>query len=159
MATIYSRVVNKIYQDRQNCWLNLAAIESNRDIKDFFIKNRIDTNTGLALLIKIAKYLSRKLSLPKGTLIKKIYAWQLLAVIVDIFSAGIYIFISRSLFIYYNKIYLINSIKKEDKFYIIVLAVIDKIPNLLGIYKPILKSFLSSNNIKDLSRDLRVFRV
>jgi hypothetical protein len=36
---------------------------------------------------------------------------------------------------YYNKIYLTNSIKKENKFCIIALAVADKIPNLLGICK------------------------
>jgi hypothetical protein len=60
-------------------------------------------------------------------------------VIVDIFSAGIYIFISRSLFIYYNKIYLTNGIKKEDKFYAIALAVTDELPNLLEIYKALYK--------------------
>ncbi|VZI01704.1 unnamed protein product [Fusarium fujikuroi] len=113
--------------------LNLAIIGSNRDIKDFLIKNRIDTNAGLAISIRIAKYLSRKLSLPEGTLIKKIYTWQLLAVMADVFSAGIYVFISRSLFICYNKIYLTDSTKKEDKFYTIALTIADKIPNLLEI--------------------------
>ncbi|KAI1017301.1 hypothetical protein LB503_013383 [Fusarium chuoi] len=87
----------------------------------------------LALLIRIAKYLSRKLSLLKGTLAKKIYTWRLLAVMANVFSASIYVFISRSLFIYYNKIYLTDSTKKEDKFYTIVLTITDKIPNLLGI--------------------------
>jgi hypothetical protein len=57
----------------------------------------------------------------------------------DIFSTSIYIFIFRSLFIYYNKIYLTDSIKKEDKFYAIALTVIDKLPNLLEIYKALYK--------------------
>jgi hypothetical protein len=84
----------------------------------------------------------------------------------DVFSAGIYIFIFRSLFICYNKIYLINSIKKEDKFYAMVVIIADKLPDLLEIYEvlyihviqPILKPVLpGNNNIQDdLSRDLRV---
>ena len=53
--------------------MNLAITGSNKDIEDFLVKNGIDTNTGLALLTRIAKYLSRKLGLPEGTLAKKIY--------------------------------------------------------------------------------------
>lgn len=135
--------------------LSLAAIGLNRDIEDFLAKNGIDTNAGLALLTRIAKYLSRKLNLPKGTLAKKIYTWQLLIVIADIFGASIYVFISRSLFMCYNKIYLTDYIKKEDKFYAMVLAVIDKLSNLLEIYKalykhviqPVLKPLLPGNNM------------
>ncbi|KAL9573925.1 hypothetical protein ACKAV7_001917, partial [Fusarium commune] len=55
-------------------WSNPAATGSNKDIKDFLVKNGIDTNAGLALSTRIAKYLSRKLSIPEGTLAKKIYA-------------------------------------------------------------------------------------
>ncbi|KAG4256532.1 hypothetical protein BFJ72_g14791 [Fusarium proliferatum] len=145
-------------------WSNPAATASNKDIKDFLVKNGIDTNAGLALSTRIAKYLSRKLGLPEGTLAKKIYAWQLLAVMADVFSASIYIFVSRSLFTCYNKIRPTNSIKKEDKFRTMALAVADEIPDLLGIceasyahiVQPVLEFLLTGNNIQDLSRDLRV---
>lgn len=53
----------------------------------------------------------------------------------DVFSPSIYIFVSRSLFTYYNKIRLSDSIRKEDKFRTMALAVIDKLPNLLNICK------------------------
>ncbi|KAH7000847.1 hypothetical protein EDB80DRAFT_752889 [Ilyonectria destructans] len=90
------------------------ADKIHKDIKDFLTRNRIGANTGLALVIRILKYLSRKLSLPKGALPKKIYTY---------------------LFTYYNKIHPTDSIKKEDKFYIIALTITDKLPDLLEIYK------------------------
>ncbi|KAH7169608.1 hypothetical protein DER46DRAFT_624737 [Fusarium sp. MPI-SDFR-AT-0072] len=114
-------------------WSNPAAIGSNKDIKDFLVKNGIDTNAGLALLMRIAKYLSRKLGIPEGTLAKKIYAWRPLAVMANVFGAGIYVFVSRSLFTCYNKIHLTDGIKKEDKFRAMTLAVVDEIPDLLEI--------------------------
>ncbi|PNP59960.1 hypothetical protein FNYG_14711 [Fusarium nygamai] len=145
-------------------WSNLAAIGSNKDIEDFLVKNGIGTNAGLALLTRIAKYLSRKLRLPKGTLAKKIYAWRPLAVMADVFGAGIYVFVSRSLFTCYNKIRPTDGIKKEDKFRAMALAVADEIPDLLEIcqasyahiVQPVLESLLASNNMQDLSRDLRI---
>ncbi|VTT59405.1 unnamed protein product [Fusarium fujikuroi] len=78
----------------------------------------------------------------------------------DIFSAGIYVFIFRSLFICYNKIYLTDSTKKEDKFYTIALTIADKIPNLLEICQALyIYSLLTGNNMQDLSRDLKVLKV
>jgi hypothetical protein len=138
-----------------DCWSSPAATGSNGDIEDFLIKNGIDANMGLTLLIRITKYLSRKLSLPEGTLAKKIYAWRLLIVMVDVFSAGIYIFISRSLFMCYNKIHLTDSIKKEDKFRTMALAVAEELRDLLEIYKAlymhvvqyVLKPLLPSDSI------------
>ncbi|EWY79686.1 hypothetical protein FOYG_17172 [Fusarium oxysporum NRRL 32931] len=145
-------------------WSNPAATGSNKDIEDFLIKNGIDTNAGLALSTRIAKYLSRKLGLPESTLAKKIYAWRPLAVIADVFGAGIYVFVSRSLFTCYNKIRPTDGIKKEDKFRTMALAVADEIPDLVGIceasyahvVQPVLESLLAGNNMQDLSRDLRV---
>ncbi|SCO54312.1 uncharacterized protein FFNC_15452 [Fusarium fujikuroi] len=145
-------------------WSNPAATGSNRDIEDFLVKNGIDTNAGLALSTRIAKYLSRKLGLPEGTLAKKIYAWRPLAVMADVFGAGIYVFVSRSLFTCYNKIRPTDGIKKEDKFRTMALAVADEIPDLLGIceasyahvVQPVLEFLLAGNNMQDLSRDLRV---
>uniref|UniRef100_A0A0D2YEZ6 Uncharacterized protein n=1 Tax=Fusarium oxysporum (strain Fo5176) TaxID=660025 RepID=A0A0D2YEZ6_FUSOF len=145
-------------------WSNPAATGSNRDIEDFLTNNGIDANAGLALSTRIAKYLSRKLGLPEGTLAKKIYAWRPLTVMADVFGAGIYVFVSRSLFTCYNKIHPTDGIKKEDKFRAMVLAVADELPNLLEIceasYKhvvqPVLKPLLPGNNMQDLSRDLRV---
>ncbi|KAH7187398.1 hypothetical protein DER44DRAFT_736774 [Fusarium oxysporum] len=145
-------------------WSSPAATGSNRDIEDFLAKNGIDANAGLALSTRIAKYLSRKLGLPEGTLAKKIYAWRPLTVMADVFGAGIYVFVSRSLFTCYNKIHPTDGIKKEDKFRAMALAVADELPNLLEIceasYKhvvqPVLKPLLPGNNMQDLSRDLRV---
>ncbi|RBR24104.1 uncharacterized protein FIESC28_03103 [Fusarium coffeatum] len=145
-------------------WSNPTAAGSNKDIEDFLIKNGINTNAGLSLSTRIAKYLSRKLGLPEGTLAKKIYAWRPLAVMADVFGAGIYVFVSRSLFTCYNKIRPTDGIKKEDKFRVMALAVADEIPDLLGIceasyahiVQPILESLLTGNNMQDLSRDLRV---
>ncbi|KAG5746172.1 hypothetical protein H9Q70_011137 [Fusarium xylarioides] len=145
-------------------WSSSAATGSNGDIENFFAKNGIDANAGSALSTRIAKYLSRKLKLPEGTLAKKIYAWRPLTVMADVFGAGIYVFVSRSLFTCYNKIRPTDSIKKEDKFRTMALAVVDEIPDLLGICKasythviqPILESLLTGNNIQYLSRDLRV---
>ncbi|SCO78454.1 uncharacterized protein FRV6_02667 [Fusarium oxysporum] len=136
-------------------WSSPAATGLNRDIKDFLAKNGIDANAGLALSTRIAKYLSRKLGLPKGTLAKKIYAWRLLTVMADVFGAGIYVFVSRSLFTCYNKIYPTDGIKKEDKFRAMALTVVDELPNLLEIceasYKhivqPVLKPLLPGNNM------------
>lgn len=96
-------------------WSSPAAIGLNRDIEDFLARNGIDANAGLTLSTRIAKYLSRKLGLLEGALAKKIYAWRLLIVMADVFGAGIYIFISRSLFTYYNKIRATDSIKKGEK--------------------------------------------
>ncbi|KAI3573867.1 hypothetical protein IWW34DRAFT_129109 [Fusarium oxysporum f. sp. albedinis] len=145
-------------------WSSPAATGSNRDIEDFLAKNGIDANAGLALSTRIAKYLSRKLGLPEGTLAKKVYAWRPLTVMADVFGAGIYVFVSRSLFTCYNKIHPTDGIKKEDKFRAMALAVADELPNLLEIceasYKhvvqPVLKPLLPGNNMQDLSRDLRV---
>ena len=145
-------------------WSNPAATGSNKDIEDFLVKNGIDTNAGPALSTRIAKYLSRKLGLPEGTLAKKIYTWRPLAVMADVFGAGIYVFVSRSLFTCYNKIRPTDGIKKEDKFRAMALAVADEIPDLLEIcqasyahvVRPVLESLLAGNNMQDLSRDLRV---
>ena len=52
-------------------WSSPAAMELDKDIEEFLIKNGIDR--GLALLIRISKYLSIKLSLPNSSLAKKIY--------------------------------------------------------------------------------------
>ena len=145
-------------------WSNPAATGSNKDIEDFLVKNGIDTNAGPALSTRIAKYLSRKLGLPEGTLAKKIYTWRPLAVMADVFGAGIYVFVSRSLFTCYNKIRPTDGIKKEDKFRAMALAVADEIPDLLEIcqasyahvVRPVMESLLAGNNMQDLSRDLRV---
>ncbi|KAG5791730.1 hypothetical protein H9Q69_009215 [Fusarium xylarioides] len=145
-------------------WSSSAATGSNGDIENFFAKNGIDANAGSALSTRIAKYLSRKLKLPEGTLAKKIYAWRPLTVMADVFGAGIYVFVSRSLFTCYNKIRPTDSIKKEDKFCTMALAVADEIPDLLGIceasyahvVQPVLESLLAGNNMQHLSRDLRV---
>ncbi|KAF5975308.1 hypothetical protein FCOIX_7731 [Fusarium coicis] len=145
-------------------WSNPAAAGSNKDIEDFLIKNGIDTNARLALSTRIAKYLSRKLGLPECTLAKKIYAWRPLAVMADVFGAGIYVFVSRSLFTCYNKIRPTDGTKKEDKFRAMALAVADEIPDLLEIcqasyahvVQPVLESLLAGNGMQDLSRDLRV---
>ncbi|CZR35887.1 uncharacterized protein FPRO_03853 [Fusarium proliferatum ET1] len=146
-------------------WSNPAATGSNKDIEDFLVKNGIDTNAGLTLSTRIAKYLSRKLCLPEGTLAKKIYAWRPLAVMVDVFGPGIYVFVSRSLFTCYNKIRTTDGIKKEDKFRAMALAVADEIPDLLEIcqasyahvVQPVLESLVAGNNMmQGLSRDLRV---
>ncbi|KAF4440039.1 hypothetical protein F53441_12410 [Fusarium austroafricanum] len=145
-------------------WSSQAATGSDRDIEDFLAKNRINANAGLALSTRIAKYLSRKLSLPEGTLAKKIYAWRPLIVMADVFGAGIYVFVSRSLFTCYNKIYPTDGIKKEDKFCAMALAIADELPDLLEIcealythiVQPVLKPVLPGNNMQDLSRDLRV---
>ncbi|KAF4952718.1 hypothetical protein FSARC_12589 [Fusarium sarcochroum] len=136
-------------------WSNPAAIGSNGDIEDFLTKNGIDANAGLILSTRIAKYLSRKLGFPEGTLAKKIYAWRPLKVIADVFGAGIYVFISRSLFICYNKIRSTDGIKKEEKFRAMALAVVDELPDLLEICKasythvvqPALKPLLPGNSI------------
>lgn len=69
-------------------WSNPAVTGSNKDIEDFLVKNGIDTNAVPALSTRIAKYLSRKLGLPEGTLAKKIYTWRPLAVMADVFGAG-----------------------------------------------------------------------
>ena len=79
-------------------------MELDRDIEEFLAKNDMDISRGPALLIRIVKYLSRKLGLANSSLAKKIYAWRPLVIIVDIFRPGSYVFVSRSLFIYYNKI-------------------------------------------------------
>jgi hypothetical protein len=127
-------------------------------------QERIDANAGLTLSTRIGKYLSKKLCLPEGTLAKKIYAWRPLTVMADIFGAGIYVFISRSLFTCYNKIRPTNGIKKEDKFRAMALTVADELPDLLEIceasyryvVQPALKPLIPGNNIQDLARDLRV---
>lgn len=145
-------------------WSNPAATGSNKDIEDFLANNGIDTNVGLSLSTRIAKYLSRKLCLPEGTLAKKIYAWRPLAVMVDVFGPGIYVFVSRSLFTCYNKIRTTDGIKKEDKFRAMALAVADEVPELLEIcqasyahvVQPVLESLVAGSNMQDLSRDLRV---
>jgi hypothetical protein len=145
-------------------WSSPAATGSNGDIEDFLTKNGIDTNAGLTLLTRIAKYLSRKLSLPEGTLAKEIYAWRPLTVMADVFGAGIYIFVSRSLFTCYNKIRSTDGIKKEDKFRAMALAVADELPDLVEIceasyahiVQPVLKPLPPGNNLQDLARDLRV---
>ncbi|WKT53742.1 hypothetical protein QSH57_004326 [Fusarium oxysporum f. sp. vasinfectum] len=125
-------------------WSNPAATGSDKDIEDFLVKNGIDTNAGLALSTRIAKYLSRKLGLPEGTLAKKTYAWRPLTVMADVFGAGIYVF--------------------EDKFRAMALAVVDELPDLLEIceasythvVQPVLKPLLPGSNMQDLSRDLRL---
>ncbi|RTE68169.1 hypothetical protein BHE90_017454, partial [Fusarium euwallaceae] len=146
-------------------WSSPAATGSNRDIEDFLIKNGIDANAGLPLSTRIAKYLSRKLGLPEGTLAKKIYAWRPLTVMADVFGAGSYVFVSRSLFTCYNKIRPTDGIKKEDKFRAMALAVADELPVLLEIceasythvVQPVLKPLSPGNSImQDLSRDLRI---
>ncbi|VTT62028.1 unnamed protein product [Fusarium fujikuroi] len=71
MAATYSITLLTLIRMQAGWQIRYTRI--GRDIKDFLIKNRIDTNVRLAILIRIAKYLSRKLSLPEGTLIKKIY--------------------------------------------------------------------------------------
>ncbi|UPK96226.1 hypothetical protein LCI18_007161 [Fusarium solani-melongenae] len=114
---------------------------------------------------RIAKYLSRKLGLPEGTLAKKIYAWPPLTVMADVFGAGSYVFVSRSLFTCYNKIRPTDGIKKEDKFRAMALAVADELPVLLKICEAsythvvqhVLKPLSPGNSImQDLSRDLRI---
>jgi hypothetical protein len=145
-------------------WSSPAATGLNGDIEDFLTKNGIDANAGLTLSTRIAKYLSRKLSLPEGTLAKKIYAWRPLTVMADVFGAGIYVFVSRSLFTCYNKIRSTDGIKKEDKFRAMALAVADELPDLLEIceasythvVQPALKPLLPGNSMQDLSGDLRV---
>jgi len=145
-------------------WSSPAATGSNGDIEDFLTKNGIDANAGLTLSTRIAKYLSRKLSLPDGTLAKKIYAWRPLTVMADVFGGGIYVFVSRSLFTCYNKIRSTEGIKKEDKFRAMALAVADELPDLLEICKasythvvqPVLKPLLPGDSMQDLSGDLRV---
>lgn len=145
-------------------WSSPAATGSNGDIEDFLTKNGIDANAGLTLSTRIAKYLSRKLNLPEGTLAKKIYAWRPLTVMADVFGAGVYVFVSRSLFTCYNKIRSTDGIKKEDKFRAMALAVADELPDLLEIceasythvVQPVLKPILPGNSMQDLSRDLRV---
>ncbi|RTE70811.1 hypothetical protein BHE90_014789 [Fusarium euwallaceae] len=146
-------------------WSSPAATGSNRDIEDFLMKNGIDANAGLPLSTRIAKYLSRKLGLPEGTLAKKIYAWRPLTVMADVFGAGSHVFVSRSLFTCYNKIRLTDGIKKEDKFRAMALAVADELPVLLEIceasythvVQPVLKPLSPGNSImQDLSRDLRI---
>ncbi|KAH6985105.1 hypothetical protein EDB80DRAFT_554049, partial [Ilyonectria destructans] len=114
-------------------WSSPAATESNGDIEDFLARNGIGANTGLALATRISKYLSRKLGLPEGALPKKIYAWRPLTVMADVFGAGSYVFVSRSLFTCYNKIRPTDGIKKEDKFRVMALAVADELPDLLEI--------------------------
>ncbi|SPJ78062.1 uncharacterized protein FTOL_06451 [Fusarium torulosum] len=82
----------------------------------------------------------------------------------DVFGAGIYVFVSRSLFTCYNKIRPTDGIKKEDKFRAMALAVADELPDLLEIceasythvVQPVLKPLLPGNNMQDLSRDSRV---
>ncbi|KAF4459069.1 hypothetical protein FALBO_14179, partial [Fusarium albosuccineum] len=146
-------------------WSSQAATGSDDgDIEDFLAKNGIDANAGLALSTRIAKYLGRKLGLPEGTLAKKIYAWRPLTVMADVFGAGIYVFVSRSLFTCYNKIHPADGIKKEDKFRAMALAVADELPDLLAIceasythvVQPVLKPLLPGNTMQDLSGDLRV---
>lgn len=145
-------------------WSSPAATVLNGDIEDFLARNGIDANAGLALSTRIAKYLSRKLNLPEGTLAKKIYAWRPLTVMADVFGAGIYVFVSRSLFTCYNKIRPTDGIKKEEKFRTMALAVADELPDLLEICKasythvvqPVLKPLPPGNSMQDLSRDLRV---
>lgn len=145
-------------------WSSPAATGSNGDIEDFLTKNGIDANAGLTLSTRIAKYLSRKLNLPEGTLAKKIYAWRPLTVMADVFGAGIYVFVSRSLFTCYNKIRSTDGIKKEDKFRAMALAVADELPELLEICKasythvvqPVLKPLLPGDSVQDLSGELRV---
>jgi hypothetical protein len=137
-----------------DCWSTPAVTGSNRDIEDFLIKNGIDANAGLTLSIRIAKYLSRKLNLPEGTLAKKIYAWRPLTVMADVFGAGIYVFVFRSLFMCYNKIRLTDGIKKEDKFRAMAVVIVDELPDLLEIceasytyvVQPVLKPVLPGNN-------------
>ncbi|KAL6353686.1 hypothetical protein LRP88_12999 [Fusarium phalaenopsidis] len=146
-------------------WSSPAAAGLNGDIEDFLTRNGIDANAGLALSTRIAKYLSRKLGLPEGTLAKKIYAWRPLTVMADVFGAGSYVFVSRSLFTCYNKIRTTDGIKKEDKFRAMALAVADELPVLLEICKassthivqPILNHLPPGNDgMQDLPRDLRV---
>ncbi|SCO90085.1 uncharacterized protein FRV6_14213 [Fusarium oxysporum] len=136
-------------------WSSPAVAGSDRDIKDFLAKNRIDASAGLALSTKIAKYLGRKLGLPEGTLAKKIYAWRPLIVMADVFGTGIYVFVLRSLFTCYNKIRLSDSIKKEDKFRAMATAIVDELPDLLEICKalsiyvvqPVLKPLLPRDSM------------
>ncbi len=145
-------------------WSSPAATGSDGDIEDFLAKNGIDANAGLALSTRIAKYLGRKLGFSEGTLAKKIYAWRPLTVMADVFGAGIYVFVSRSLFTCYNKIHPTGGIKKEDKFRAMALAVADELPDLLEIceasythvVQPVLRPLLPGNTMQDLSRDLRV---
>ncbi|GKU09738.1 hypothetical protein FLAG1_11337 [Fusarium langsethiae] len=145
-------------------WSSPAATGSDGDIDDYLSKNGIDANAGLALSTRISRYLSRKLGLPEGTLAKKIYAWRPLTVMADVFGAGIYVFVSRSLFTCYNKIRSTDGTKKEDKFRAMALAVADELPDLLEICEasythvvlPVLKPLVQGNNIQDLSRDVRV---
>jgi hypothetical protein len=146
-------------------WSSQAATESNGDIEDFLAKNGIGANTGLALATRISKYLSRKLGLPEGALPKKIYAWRPLTVMADVFGAGSYVFVSRSLFTCYNKIRATDGIKKEDKFRAMALAVADELPDLLEIceasytyvVQPALKAAASdSYRTQNLVTDLRV---
>lgn len=66
-----------------------------RDIEDFLFKNGIDAKPGSTISTRIAKYLSRKLGLPRGALAKKIYAWRPLTVMADVFGPCIYIFTGR----------------------------------------------------------------
>jgi hypothetical protein len=145
-------------------WSSPAATGSDGDIDDYLSKNGIDANAGLALSTRISRYLSRKLGLPEGTLAKKIYAWRPLTVMADVFGAGIYVFVSRSLFTCYNKIRSTDGTKKEDKFRAMALAVADELPDLLEICEasythvvlPVLKPLVQGNDIQDLSRDVRV---
>jgi hypothetical protein len=147
-----------------DCWSSPAATGSDGDIEDFLAKNGIDANAGLALSTRIGRYLSTKLGLPEGTLAKKIYAWRPLTVMADVFGAGIYVFVSRSLFTCYNKIRPTDGIKKEDKFRAMALAVADELPDLLEIceasythvVQPVLKPLVPGSNIQDLSGDIRV---
>jgi hypothetical protein len=82
----------------------------------------------------------------------------------DIFGAGIYVFVSRSLFTCYNKLHPTHGIKKEDKFRAMALAVADELPELLEICKasythvvqPLLKPRIPGSNVQGLSRDIRV---
>lgn len=145
-------------------WSSPSAAESNGDIEDFLARNGIGANTGSALSTRIAKYLSRELGLPEGTLAKKIYAWRPLTVMADVFGAGSYVFVSRSLFTCYNKIRPTDGIRKEDKFRTMALAVADELPDLLDIceasyahiVQPVLKPLPPGGSMQDLSRDLRV---
>ncbi|GKU09287.1 unnamed protein product, partial [Fusarium langsethiae] len=82
----------------------------------------------------------------------------------DVFGAGIYVFVSRSLFTCYNKIRSSDGIKKEDKFRAMALAVADELPDLLNIceasymhvVQPVLKPLLHGSSMEEFSRDLRI---
>ena len=82
----------------------------------------------------------------------------------DVFGASIYVFVSRSLFTFRNKIRSSDGIGKDDKFRAMAVAVADELLDLLKIcetsytyvVQPILKPLIHGSSMEQPSRDLRI---